>query len=144
VGRREGPGYDGAVLGSLDPAKVLVIFVVALIVLGPERLPRAARQLGAAWRELTRLRDEVTEEVRAVIPEIDVPRIPHGAVSGFVRDLARSAGVQPGLEAAPHALPDGLSVDRRTYQGPDHQHRPGAMASAKQPVVAVDDDPGMN
>ena len=80
-------------LGSLDPAKILVILVIALIVLGPERLPRAARQLGAAWRELTRVREQVTEEVRSAIPDVglpDVPRIRPGAVSGFLSDLTRS------------------------------------------------------
>lgn len=89
------------VLGSLDPAKLLVILVVALVVLGPERLPRAARQLGIAWRELTRIREEVREEVRSAIPEMDVPRIPPGSVSGFLRDLTASARPGPDAEGAP-------------------------------------------
>lgn len=140
-------------LGSLDPAKVLVILVVALIVLGPERLPRAARQLGAAWRELTRLRDQVTDEVRSAIPDVDIPRIPHGAVSGFVRDLTRPSTAPHELEeaVAPAELSDGVSTDRRTYQG-DLPAGAGALSPIPaQPAGATGafapvahDDPGMN
>ena len=36
---------------SLGPAEILVIFVVALIVLGPKRLPEAGRALGRGLRE---------------------------------------------------------------------------------------------
>jgi hypothetical protein len=48
-----------------------------------------ARQLGGAWRELTRIRTEVTEEVRSAFPIDDLPHIPHipnasAAVSSFV------------------------------------------------------------
>ncbi|HUZ20032.1 MAG TPA: twin-arginine translocase TatA/TatE family subunit [Acidimicrobiales bacterium] len=87
--------------GSLDPAKLFVILVVALIVLGPERLPRAARQLGAAWRELTRIREQVADEVRQAIPDVDLPHIPKNptsAISGFLTDLTKSSNASVGLE----------------------------------------------
>jgi len=86
-------------LGSLDPAKVLVILVIALVVLGPERLPKAARQMAGAWRELTRLRDQVSDEVRSAMPELDLPRLAPGAVSGFLRDLTSSPSAQVAIEA---------------------------------------------
>ena len=35
---------------NLDPAKLLIIAVVAVILLGPDKLPQLARQVGAAWR----------------------------------------------------------------------------------------------
>ena len=83
-------------MGSLDPAKVLVILVVALIVLGPEKLPRVARQLGAAWHELTRIREQVSEEVRAIIPDDAVPRgaSPSQAVASVFAGLG-GRGAQP-------------------------------------------------
>jgi Sec-independent protein translocase protein TatA len=78
-------------VGSLDPAKILMILVVILIVLGPERLPKVARQLGAAWHEITRIRQEVTDEVRAVMPDLDlssIPRIPsvRGTLTGLITE----------------------------------------------------------
>jgi Sec-independent protein translocase protein TatA len=72
-------------VGSLDPAKLLVILVVALIVVGPERLPRLARQLGAAWHELTKVREQVREEVRAALPSDALAGIP--SPSQAVADL---------------------------------------------------------
>jgi sec-independent protein translocase protein TatB len=81
-------------VGFLDPGKLLVILVVALIVLGPERLPRVARQTGAAWRELTRVREQVTEEIRSAMPDLDlpsIPKMPTNMVSGFIADLTKPA-----------------------------------------------------
>lgn len=43
--------------------ELLVILVVALIVLGPKRLPEAARGLGKAFAELRRATSGVTEEL---------------------------------------------------------------------------------
>ena len=37
---------------SLGPAEILVIFVVALLVFGPTRLPEVGRQVGRGMREL--------------------------------------------------------------------------------------------
>ena len=49
---------------SLGPAEILVILVVALIVLGPAKLPQAGRQVGKALAELRRWTTDVKSEVR--------------------------------------------------------------------------------
>src|ERR1700688_2079283 len=53
---------------SLSPAKLLVILVIALIVLGPEKIPQVARQLGAAWHDLRGWRTRIESEVRGTSP----------------------------------------------------------------------------
>lgn len=50
---------------SLGPAEILVILVVALIVLGPERLPKAARQIGKAVAEVKHWSGGIQDEVRS-------------------------------------------------------------------------------
>jgi sec-independent protein translocase protein TatB len=55
---------------SLSPAKLLVILVIALIVLGPEKLPQMARQIGAAWHDLRTWRSRVEHEVRGTFPNL--------------------------------------------------------------------------
>ncbi|MHB8329773.1 MAG: twin-arginine translocase TatA/TatE family subunit, partial [Acidimicrobiales bacterium] len=55
---------------SLSPAKLLVVLVIALIVLGPEKLPGMARQVGAAWGDLRRFRSRLESEVRGVFPDL--------------------------------------------------------------------------
>ena len=82
-------------MGGLDPAKIFLLLVIALIVVGPERLPGAARQLGGAWRELNRLRNKFDEEVRAMVPDLDLPNIPTSpakAVTGYLSGLVSGTG----------------------------------------------------
>ncbi len=55
---------------SLSPAKLLVILVIALIVLGPEKLPQVARQIGAAWHDLRQWRSRIESEVRGTFPSL--------------------------------------------------------------------------
>lgn len=52
---------------NLDPAKIMVVLVVALIVLGPERLPTVIRQVGGYWTEFKKVRDRVREEVNGAL-----------------------------------------------------------------------------
>lgn len=59
---------------SLGPAEILVILVVALIVLGPKRLPEAGRQVGRAIAEVRRWSQGFQDEIRNVIePDVAAP-----------------------------------------------------------------------
>jgi Tat protein translocase TatB subunit len=49
---------------SLGPAEIMVVLLVALIVLGPSRLPEAGRQIGKALAEMRRWSGRLQEEVR--------------------------------------------------------------------------------
>src|SRR5579863_4236268 len=77
---------------NLDPSKLLIIAVVAVILLGPDRLPAFARQVGGAWRSFTAYRHRLETEIRSSMP--DLPS------SAEIARLARS----------PHALLDHLST----------------------------------
>jgi sec-independent protein translocase protein TatA len=52
---------------SLGPAEILVILVVALIVLGPKRLPEAGRQVGRFVSEIRHWSSAVQAEIRDVM-----------------------------------------------------------------------------
>jgi Sec-independent protein translocase protein TatA len=67
---------------NLDPAKLLIIAVVAVILLGPDKLPQFARQVGGAWRSLNEFRHRMEADVRGHIPDL-----PSGAE---IAHLARS------------------------------------------------------
>lgn len=47
-------------VGFLGTAEIAVILVLALLVFGPQKLPEIGRQIGSAYRELNRMRNEVT------------------------------------------------------------------------------------
>jgi Sec-independent protein translocase protein TatA len=52
---------------DITPLKILVILVVALVALGPERLPRLAYQAARAWGDLQRFRNHLGSEVRDTV-----------------------------------------------------------------------------
>jgi sec-independent protein translocase protein TatB len=54
----------------LDPAKLMIILIVALVVLGPDKLPVLAKQMGAAWGEIRRFRERLETEVRGTFPDL--------------------------------------------------------------------------
>ncbi|HEX2849448.1 MAG TPA: twin-arginine translocase TatA/TatE family subunit [Acidimicrobiales bacterium] len=82
-------------MGSIGPSEVLVVLLVALIVLGPNRLPDAARQLGRAVAELRRLSAGFQEDMR-------------GAFEEATRTPAPSYGDEPRPEPPPAVDGDAL------------------------------------
>jgi hypothetical protein len=132
-------------VGFLDPGKILVILVLALIVLGPDRLPKAARQAGAAWRELTRVREQVTEEIRSAMPDLDlpnIPRMPTNVVSGFIADLTKPSvrdvggdavganGVESEVQEAPGELISSSSTGETDETGEASSTWPSESAAS--------------
>jgi TatA/E family protein of Tat protein translocase len=55
---------------NLDPGKLLIIAVVAVILLGPDKLPQVARQVGGAWKSFNEFRHRMETEVRGSIPDL--------------------------------------------------------------------------
>jgi Sec-independent protein translocase protein TatA len=45
--------------------KLLVILAIPVVVLGPDKLPKVAKQTGGLWREFRRLRQKLESEVRS-------------------------------------------------------------------------------
>jgi sec-independent protein translocase protein TatB len=93
------------VLG-LSPVRLLIIVLVALIVLGPEELPKYARQAGAAWKTLRGLQQRVETELREAVPDLpkssDIARYARSPIS-LLNQLADRAAAE---EAAANADPD--------------------------------------
>jgi Tat protein translocase TatB subunit len=76
---------------NVGPLELLVVLAVALIVVGPERLPDLARSVGRALRQLRQVQDEVRDMVSAGVDD-DVRQ----AASDFKKatgDIARDSGV---------------------------------------------------
>jgi Tat protein translocase TatB subunit len=65
---------------GIDPEKLFVLFVIALIVLGPERLPKMARSLGRGLAELRKYSATARAEMDEVLAE------PRAAVRSALQD----------------------------------------------------------
>ena len=74
-------------LGSIGMPELLIIFVVALIVFGPRKLPELGRSLGKSLAEFKRasneLRNTLDEEIRIeehkTVPAPPPPQLPEPA-----------------------------------------------------------------
>jgi sec-independent protein translocase protein TatB len=117
---------------NLDPAKLLVIAVVAIILLGPDKLPQVARQVGGAWRSFNEFRHRMETEVRSSMP--DLPS---------TTEIAR-------LARSPSALLDHLSnmgTDDETTEPESESDVAGdeiGAASDQATEPAVDSPPSLN
>jgi sec-independent protein translocase protein TatB len=89
---------------NLDPGKLLIIGVVAILVLGPDKLPEVARQVGGAWRSFNQFRARMESEVRSNLP--DLPS------TADVARLAKSPTAL--LNHLSKVSPDGVSAGERS------------------------------
>ena len=121
---------------SLSPAKLLVILVIALIVLGPEKLPQVARQMGAVWGGLRRWRSWVETEVRSTFPDLPPTHEVVSAVRSPLAFLDKLADAHE-RESAKEQL-DGKARDGPEPQAvvsPARVDEPGEGASENGPVA---------
>lgn len=56
---------------GVGPAEILVILVVALIVVGPERLPRLAADIARTIREIRKYTDSIASEFNEVVQDFE-------------------------------------------------------------------------
>ena len=85
--------------------ELLLILAVALIVLGPKKLPEIARSLGRGLAEFRRTTDDVKREMQAAADELDAPpetgdagdadAKPAGEASGESAESAEADTVPP-------------------------------------------------
>jgi hypothetical protein len=72
----------------------MVVVTVALVLLGPDKLPEVSRKLGATWRAIKQLQEKVETEVREVIPQLpnsgDISRLVRSPI-GLLNHLADRA-----------------------------------------------------
>ncbi len=54
---------------KIGVSELIVVLIVALLVLGPDKLPRYARKLGAALAEFRKASDAATKEIRENVVE---------------------------------------------------------------------------
>jgi sec-independent protein translocase protein TatB len=83
---------------NITGGEIVIIMLVALIVLGPQRLPEAARQVSKAFREFRRVQDTVQSEIRATLDAAGEPIRETTKPVTQTTDLLRAGGATPEAE----------------------------------------------
>jgi Sec-independent protein translocase protein TatA len=121
---------------DLTPVKLLVVVIVAMVLVGPDKLPQLARQLGSAWRRVRQFHERVDHEVRQNMPDLpstaEIARFARSPVA-LLNQLAQSA-------------PDDLVEDPAATNGSTDGHVDGAQwpedpSAASEPTDGYPESP---
>ncbi len=104
----EGQGVIVALLDSLTGTEVIVILVIALIVLGPDKLPGVARQAGRWFNQLRDLTSNLQNEMRDVLDDPTMQPL---------KELGEFAA-QPRRKLAEYARQAALEAEEDASDGP--------------------------
>ena len=111
-------GFFG--IGLLE---LFLIAILALVVLGPERLPGAMRQIAGYIREIRRMGNELTSQFSdelQVLDELNPKRLIDEITDPNYEEKKAKSGAKPTAQAAPKPAP-----------------KPAAKTPAKPPATAV-------
>lgn len=130
---------------NLQGSEIVIILLLALVVLGPEKLPDAMRKAGKFYAELKKMSSGFQDEFRAAVDE---PLREVRETANVLRDSADFTKLQSGdreekpksaemaaVDAAKHAVP---SDDMPTFETPDADPTPELTDDSKPaPFVSV-------
>jgi sec-independent protein translocase protein TatB len=140
---------------DLSPTKLLIIFVVAVLLLGPKKLPQVARQLGAGWRRLREMYQQMDREVRRTVPDLpssqEIVRFARSPVARLNQRADIPGAGRDGLVEDPAAPSvDGAGADLQETPAADAARvRAGELAPSWEATWATArgldrDDPNLN
>jgi Tat protein translocase TatB subunit len=138
------PVNRSAMIGDMSFAETVVIFVLALLIFGPKKLPEIARQVGKALNEFKRASNEFKAQIQSEIDQLEVkeklkkaeeeqrtlpPAVPPpGAVHS-------SYLAPPEYASSPAAPATQASAPPETSPQPDSSPEPPVHADAVDPPV---------
>jgi TatA/E family protein of Tat protein translocase len=105
-------------VGPIGFTEMAVIFIVALLVFGPNKLPELARNLGKSLAEFRR----ASNDLRRSIMEADVPAAPPRPPQGPADEVA--AALPAATAELPHSVPAAAPVTMAAEVSPASRAKP--------------------
>jgi len=100
--------------GSIGPTELILIFVVALLVFGPKKLPEIGKSIGKAVREFRRTSEELKGRIEEEIQASEVKDL-----GRELRDQVRDIGQD--IQSETKALHDDLQKDLDVHEPKEGQ-----------------------
>ena len=97
---------------NIGPLELMVILVIALLVVGPKRLPEVGRSIGRGLREFRKAQDEVQRSIRLSLDE-EPPSVPMKGAA------APAEGGKEASDAAPPSEPPAPQDETRPAGPPE-------------------------
>jgi TatA/E family protein of Tat protein translocase len=135
----------------LSPAKLLVILVVAVVVLGPDKLPKVAKQIGSLWGDFRKFRERLESDVRGSFPDLpSSATISHAVRSplSFLDTLAENHSTENGATSGTVNGVEQPDVEGDEVQPSSEANRPAGTVEVTEeesgiPGVLIGDSGGI-
>jgi sec-independent protein translocase protein TatB len=125
---------------NIGGGELIVILLIALIVLGPARLPDAARQLGKAMGDLRRLSTGFQNEMKQALETADDPTRTAARRNVLARDTA-SDPAAAATDAADDGQPADPTADPTPVEVTGPVEPPDVTDPAAESIAAVSGQP---
>jgi sec-independent protein translocase protein TatB len=118
---------------NLGPFELVAIFIVALLVFGPDKLPEMGKQVGKAVREFRKFQASMQDNVRDVMEPITGPIIQNGPLVGPAPTNFRGGEIPTGNNVPRSATiqnPESPEGEEASSPGTFGHYAPAEPASA--------------
>ena len=113
---------------GVGPAEVIVILVIALVVVGPERLPRLAADIARTIRELRKYTSSITAEFTDVIKDFE---------KDTEGERSQWKEIGEGLTSATRSVTDALRAARADAEPSAAPSSPPPMPALPEPAASA-------
>ncbi len=121
---------------KIGAMELVVIFIVALLVIGPDKLPQYARKFGSALREFRKASSDVTREIRqSVIDPLEEAQKPLREAMEPLDDISKGLkgdlnAVEKDLKNIGKAKPQEKQAEaEKTQEAPAEENAPAAQSA---------------
>lgn len=122
--------------GSLGPMEILLIFIIALLVFGPRKLPEIGRSVGKAIREFKRTSDEIKGRIEDEIQASEIGDLRQDLRQAEKEIRTAAKGIQDTVAQSAEEARGAVDAAARDAAGTGTKSSADATSAADNPCSA--------